>query len=260
MPHRIHRPRRAGFTLIELLVVIAIIAILAAILFPVFAQAREAARKTSCLNNLRQMGVATLAYAQDFDERYPMAFYGTSSSATNLSWPQIIQPYIKNTGVFVCPSFRESTGGAPGAGVPVTYGYNYYIGGNNNPTTGVMNVSLPEIQRPSSVVMMVDTGTRALVNTDPLLWPVKLHATGRYTAWLVVHAGSNLMDTSPNFGSPHLRHAQTCNILWADGHTKNAKINTFYIHRGQTSANPSPPAGATPSWSPCLDPRYGCPY
>ena len=74
--------RRSAFTLIELLVVIAIIAILAAILFPVFAQAREAARQTSCLSNTKQFAVATIMYVQDYDETYPMAYYYKNNTAT----------------------------------------------------------------------------------------------------------------------------------------------------------------------------------
>lgn len=98
---------RRGFTLIELLVVIAIIAILAAILFPVFAQAREAARKISCLSHAKQMGTAISMYKQDFDETYPQAYYyinDNNSGAGYSQWSGMIQPYAKNWGMFVCPS------------------------------------------------------------------------------------------------------------------------------------------------------------
>src|SRR5262250_1157739 len=117
--------RRRGFTLIELLVVIAIIAILAAILFPVFARAREAARKTSCLSNMNQLGKATAMYVQDYDEQfYPhrfncpqkapcnplMAENGgpfpgiTGAAQQKIFWISLLQPYHKNYQVFVCPS------------------------------------------------------------------------------------------------------------------------------------------------------------
>ena len=99
--------RRRAFTLIELLVVIAIIAILAAILFPVFAQAREAARKTQCISNMKQMGTAIAMYRQDYDETFPMAYYylNDNSSANGYAqWSGFCQPYIKNWGIFVCPS------------------------------------------------------------------------------------------------------------------------------------------------------------
>src|SRR6201990_2055763 len=95
---------RRGFTLIELLVVIAIIAILAAILFPVFAQAREKARQTSCLSNEKQMGLSLIQSSQDYDETFPVGFVlGAPSGWLNLSWPVFVQPYVKNLGVFACP-------------------------------------------------------------------------------------------------------------------------------------------------------------
>lgn len=98
--------RRSAFTLIELLVVIAIIAILAAILFPVFAQAREAARASSCLSNMKQIGTATYMYVQDYDETYPMNLYmGNNGPApcVFVVWVALV-PYIKNVQVYQCPS------------------------------------------------------------------------------------------------------------------------------------------------------------
>jgi len=95
-------PKRSGFTLIELLVVIAIIAILAAILFPVFARAREKARQTSCLANLKQIGLAVQMYADDWDETLP--YYQRPFGAT---WYGDLQPYMKNRGITVCPSKPE---------------------------------------------------------------------------------------------------------------------------------------------------------
>ncbi len=107
----VFRPRRA-FTLIELLVVIAIIALLAAILFPVFARARENARKTSCLNNMRQIGLGLLAYTQDYDETLVADWFGPDTGPTDpentgqrrYKWMDAIYPYVKNEQVFNCPS------------------------------------------------------------------------------------------------------------------------------------------------------------
>lgn len=93
--------RSRGFTLIELLVVIAIIAILAAILFPVFARAREKARQASCASNEKQIGLGLLMYAQDYDERFMNVRQGPGG------WNALIQPYVKNWQVFVCPSFSQ---------------------------------------------------------------------------------------------------------------------------------------------------------
>jgi prepilin-type N-terminal cleavage/methylation domain-containing protein/prepilin-type processing-associated H-X9-DG protein len=96
----VKRGKRTGFTLIELLVVIAIIAILAAILFPVFAQARDKARGTTCLSNFKQLGTGVTMYMQDYDGAYPLAWYGIPQYGFDC----VLQPYVKNTQVFDCPS------------------------------------------------------------------------------------------------------------------------------------------------------------
>jgi prepilin-type N-terminal cleavage/methylation domain-containing protein/prepilin-type processing-associated H-X9-DG protein len=96
------RKHPTGFTLIELLVVIAIIAILAAILFPVFAQARDKARQTTCASNLRQLGLAAMMYAQDYDNRY-VPWWG-DGVAKGLGWSSILLPYVKSEQMFACPS------------------------------------------------------------------------------------------------------------------------------------------------------------
>src|SRR5688572_351624 len=107
---RVHARRppsiqQQGFTLIELLVVIAIIALLAAILFPVFARARENARRTSCQSNLKQIGLGIAQYVQDFDDKMPRSFYGAftdSDMVANYKWMDAIMPYVKNEQVFTC--------------------------------------------------------------------------------------------------------------------------------------------------------------
>jgi prepilin-type N-terminal cleavage/methylation domain-containing protein len=106
---------RAGFTLIELLVVIAIVATLAAILLPVFAQARKGARMTRCLSNARQLAIAVQSYAQDFDEALPPSTnYAVPTSLPERIWTRLIQPYVRDTGVFTCPS-------ASGSGFPADW-------------------------------------------------------------------------------------------------------------------------------------------
>lgn len=161
---------RRGFTLIELLVVIAIIAILAAILFPVFAQAREAARKASCQSNLKQMGAAWVMYVQDYDERYPTAqpqnAWDTCPDMKDRGafggWiGNLLIPYSKNAAIFECPSNRRLSGVNRGAGCTndnninnngiqfawTSYGYNY---------VSLWNRGIAETVRPADQLAIYD--------------------------------------------------------------------------------------------------------
>src|SRR5690242_6471476 len=131
--------RRSGFTLIELLVVIAIIAILAAILFPVFAQAREQARKANCLSNCKQLGTAMQMYAQDYDDMLPgWDNPGGTPLAAQWGWAIVVpllDAYVKSPKVWTCPSGLNTTAflqGPKGAQVLVDYGYNEYIYNSNH--------------------------------------------------------------------------------------------------------------------------------
>ncbi len=122
--------KRSGFTLIELLVVIAIIAILAAILFPVFAKAREKARQTSCTSNHKQVGTAWMMYLQDYDERgIPYSSSGGSGGIA-FAWNKLVQPYIKNTQVYSCPSNSNQ----------ISMAYSFLLGGTG---TKLSSIPLP---------------------------------------------------------------------------------------------------------------------
>jgi prepilin-type N-terminal cleavage/methylation domain-containing protein len=133
---------RKGFTLIELLVVIAIIAILASILFPVFARARENARRASCISNQKQVGLGLMMYVQDYDETFPPYFQLPPPFTAHISWANLIYPYVKSTQVFICPSAqnlydlgntncaRNPTCYSPSLYSAGSYGYNYvYLSG-----------------------------------------------------------------------------------------------------------------------------------
>ena len=155
---------RAGFTLIELLVVIAIIAILAAILFPVFAQAREAARRSACTSNMKQVATGVMMYVQDYDERLP--FQGNPANqradianyATSLFpvWINATMPYVKNSGVWWCPSAVKHASAGPTAVSDSNYWYNGQASGK----------ALAAVDRPADSILFVE-------------WKYRTHITGQ---------------------------------------------------------------------------------
>lgn len=144
-----------GFTLIELLVVIAIIAILAAILFPVFAQAREKARQASCLSNAKQMGSAIQMYKQDYDETYPQAYYylnDNSGSNGYAQWSGLCQPYIKNWGLFTCAS-DKNRGLAPTNFIGNNLGYGVPAG-QTSANPAVQDIQAPRLSYTANAAVM----------------------------------------------------------------------------------------------------------
>ena len=150
--------RVRGFTLIELLVVIAIIAILAAILFPVFARAREKARQTSCLNNVKQLQLAILMYIADYDDTFCLGQNYDSGDGTAYRWYVLIDPYVKNKQAWVCPSWRSYR---HLSSILQTYGWNIASGGmgyydlSPNTYTGE-RLKLSEIPRPAETINIGD--------------------------------------------------------------------------------------------------------
>jgi prepilin-type N-terminal cleavage/methylation domain-containing protein/prepilin-type processing-associated H-X9-DG protein len=186
--------QKRAFTLIELLVVIAIIAILAAILFPVFARARENARRASCQSNLKQIGLGMMMYTQDYDERYPMAEW-TTSPAVDGAWPVLLQPYLKSVQIFHCPSDSADEGSSY---ILNNYFENWPEASVDSPSTTLM---ITEGQLfTGGTYSMTNAATDYGLNADYTLY----NQTGRI-----------------NDPTKHLpRHLGTSNILWADGHVK----------------------------------------
>lgn len=163
-----------GFTLIELLIVIAIIAILAAILFPVFASARNKARATACLSNLKQIGTAVMQYTQDFDETFPCGNKGLDSShPTNgasdspTGWAGQIYPYVKTTQVFLCPSDSTQPGATTTPSTTYTYVISYamnyclgtrynQVGGSSTDSGWTQGTQLSLLGAPSKTVFLTE--------------------------------------------------------------------------------------------------------
>jgi prepilin-type N-terminal cleavage/methylation domain-containing protein/prepilin-type processing-associated H-X9-DG protein len=152
---------RKGFTLIELLVVIAIIAILASILFPVFARAREKARQTSCLSNIKQLVLGVNMYAQDYDEMLPSNVYDGNGSLAqddgDYTWRECIRPYVKNVQIYQCPSKKMTTTPYDGAAADFNENAGYAINvqhwASGSPTPPY-NESLGFMEDASAVVFL----------------------------------------------------------------------------------------------------------
>ncbi|RYX81020.1 DUF1559 domain-containing protein [bacterium] len=217
----IHKQHQA-FTLIELLVVIAIIAILAAILFPVFARARENARRASCQSNLKQIGLGLLQYSQDYDEQIVPAY---ALGTPNVHWRTLIHPYIKSTQLFACPSNTINSTPA-NDNQTLVFPASYAVNGTNGNAGGLMGrisstantgVSLAAVIEPSRTWMVTETPTP--------------HAE-------IPGAGSGGPGCTVGYvGYKDLfGHMTMPNWLFADGHVKSLKPLAT-IDQGGTSYN-----------------------
>jgi len=215
MPHAATRGKKSGFTLIELLVVIAIIAILAAILFPVFARARENARRTSCLSNVKQIALGIFMYSQDYDEKLPTYYVNLDGAANYQSgadadsdkgWAQTMQPYLKSTQIFQCPS--ES--GAPTA-AEIESGAEYSDYWLNLEASGKSDATF---DYPSQTVLLGDGGAGSAAYIASGCSSTGVDADGHCTA----HAGTNVHAYIPGGGAT--RHLDGTNFGFADGHVK----------------------------------------
>ena len=222
------RGSKVGFTLIELLVVIAIIAILAAILFPVFAQARERARAISCLSNTKQIGTAAAMYVQDYDGTYFNCPWpgpgGASGTGPGISafWTEVLMPYIKNTAVFACPSNTGTTGtnNYPPVTYNVQYGLNESLLGRQD-WQGTVPVAEATLQAPADIGIIADT--RTYVDGGwvwaSFLCPADLNGDGRNEYyWCSSDQTHDMGGWFWEYGYP--RHFEGINVVYGDGHAK----------------------------------------
>jgi prepilin-type N-terminal cleavage/methylation domain-containing protein/prepilin-type processing-associated H-X9-DG protein len=259
--------RRRGFTLIELLVVIAIIAILAAILFPVFAQAREKARQTTCVSNLKQIGTAFMMYVQDYDETYPP--WTGMCPDPNLRWalrymyPGLVDPYIKNganvqTGelkdVWACPSSKAGLGA-----VSNTYAYNFWTFGGYSTcmclpnqaactrdpgafaqfASSAYNMPAPQaaIQFPAETIMLSDGAQLSRPPQFAIGFNGDIYYVG---VWGSHQRGNGNVNTTVNNNFigfiKTLITGRLTNVLYADGHVKTTPTTRWY-HRNYASTD-----------------------
>ena len=212
---------KLAFTLVELLVVIAIIAILAAILFPVFARARENARRSSCSSNLKQIGLGILQYTQDYDERYPPSRTEGPTNNDKVTWQALTQPYVKSTQLYACPSNTDNASNVaytPNAAANIPAIPRSYVC-NGGSSASAANTPGTTAQRPmnqgdyggGAALSVLDVPSTTILvgehrgNNEQKYWGIPLSiSTGVGNSLLTNHLG-------------------TSNWLFADGHVKALK-------------------------------------
>jgi len=245
---------RNGFTLIELLVVVAIISILAAILFPVFARARESARRASCLSNMKQIGLGFMMYLQDYDERFPGHRNTRASGDTRPPaeaggywtngywyWQQLIFPYTKSLQIYFCPS-------SPGPGITDASKNALHYNYGTNLLVNKSTITLANIIYPSTTYLAIDSSS----------WRITPNALGAggfgYIPGMQILGVTATDSTVYPLDWARARHFDGVNLAFADGHAKWLKLQTVYAEAKKCTScshnKDTQPATSKSAWNP----------
>lgn len=245
-----------GFTLIELLVVIAIIAILAAILFPVFARARENARRSSCMSNLKQIGLGMMQYTQDYDERMPLwtyararpwgAGYEGTGNNTQFLWYFALMPYVKSWQIYNCPSADRAQNFTGVYNSSLGYAYNYSRPAAKSDGSRLCMSNCGVSLSGSALAAIEDvSGTLAIV--DSYAQVIRAFPTGATNTWPTedqLKTGSDCSVSTYYAACVAVRHFDTVNTLFLDGHVKSLQwqnlLSPAGLHYWTTTSNPTP--------------------
>ncbi len=221
-----------AFTLIELLVVIAIISILAAILFPVFARARENARRSSCQSNLKQLGLGVMQYTQDYDEKFPPYSGASGSTAEANGWAILVQPYIKSKQILQCPSAKYDNTSFSGA----LSNYAINLGLVFGSSVSDWGKSLAVLTQPTLTVLAADD----------------VSVGGSSTLWTSGCGGGSCTTQARAFlRAGAERHLDGANFVFTDGHVKWSKVvpATLTVTNMYNSATPGSVSGTSPTFN-----------
>ncbi len=219
-----NQPRQRGFTLIELLVVIAIIAILAAILFPVFAKAREKARQTACLSNMKQMALGSLQYTQDYDEKY---IAGVNRYGKGPGWAGEMYPYVKSTGVFRCPDDATAL-----PGTTVSYALNSQFSPFVPSGNGAQPISIAQLNASANTVQFFE-----IVNSGYYDVTIPDGATSSQGMSSDV-TGANYGGSPSGFGTGGTEDLSGFNTSFGSANDgKHVQYATGYLRNSENNAN-----------------------
>jgi prepilin-type N-terminal cleavage/methylation domain-containing protein/prepilin-type processing-associated H-X9-DG protein len=219
--------RKAGFTLVELLIVLAIVGVLAALLFPVFARAREQARKTSCQANQKQILLAVTMYVQDYDGLFPKIYYHDVSGQI-VTWYETLLPYTKSQQVFQCPTDSGTKVGGSWKPAPKfrsSYAASYDLLWGDSLSEYAPSAPMSRARKPATTVFLSDAG----VQTESEAPFVTTSSVDKDGCWLIWLSSNSAMQGDGSICGPSLRHSGMSNVGFVDGHVKAMKVENWFF-------------------------------